>query len=204
MFTLPAIMLHDKIRHFKLILGSASPRRQQLLTDLGLTFTVKTADIDEFAPETFDGYETATHVAKTKADALAHHLDAKTILITADTEVWQGNQRFGKPADLKQARKMLEKLSGTSHKVISGVCFTAKGKQHCFTVATEVFIRKLSKREIAYYLEHGHPLDKAGAYGIQEWIGLVGIERINGSYTNVVGMPMTELYLELEKFIDNL
>lgn len=197
-------MLHKKLDTYKLVLGSASPRRKQLLTELGLTFTLRTADTEEHAPEYLDGFETAKHVAQEKAEALRKSLKSNEILITADTEVWQGKRRFGKPANLDEAAEMLNKLAGTSHQVISGVCFTALTKQHCFTVATEVFIRPLSPDEIAYYLTHGHPLDKAGAYGIQEWIGLIGIERINGSYTNVVGMPMTELYLELDRFIDSL
>jgi septum formation protein len=165
---------------------------------------VRTADTEEYAPAHFDGFETAMLVARNKAEALREDLKSNAILITADTEVWQNYRRFGKPANLDEAREMLEKLAGTSHQVISGVCFTTQTKQHCFTVATDVFIRALTSEEIGYYLTHGHPLDKAGAYGIQEWIGLIGIERINGSYTNVVGMPMTELYQELEKFIDSL
>ena len=197
-------MLHQKLAPYQLILGSASPRRKGLLTDLGLHFRVLTADIEEHAPANLDGFETARHVAMDKADALKYALDDNDILITADTEVWQNNTRFGKPANLEEAKKMLEKLAGAKHLVISGVCFTTTEKQHCFTVATEVFIRRLSTEEINFYLDAGHPLDEAGAYGIQEWIGLIGIERINGSYTNVVGMPMTELYLELENFIDTL
>lgn len=197
-------MLHEKLRDFNLILGSASPRRQQMLTELGLKFTVRVADIDEYAPNHLNGFETAVHVAQNKAEALRNNLEEKELLITTDTEVWQSKKRFGKPATLADARKMLGKLAGTSHQVISGVCFTTTKKQHCFTVATEVHIRKLTTSEVEYYLTHGHPLDKAGAYGIQEWIGLIGIDRINGSYTNVVGMPMTELYLELEKFVNSL
>jgi septum formation protein len=197
-------MLHEKLKKFEVVLGSASPRRQQLLTELGLTFTICTADTEEHAPDYLDGFETAVLVARNKAEALREDLKSNAILITADTEVWQNNRRFGKPANLFEAREMLSKLAGTSHQVISGVCFTTQTKQHCFTVATDVFIRALTSEEISYYLMHGHPLDKAGAYGIQEWIGLIGIERISGSYTNVVGMPMTELYLELEKFIDSL
>ncbi len=197
-------MLHKILEPFNLILGSASPRRQQLLGDLGLTFTVRTADIEEHAPDHLDGQETAMHVARDKAAALQQGLTEKDILITADTEVWQGNKRFGKPSNIDEAREMLNLLTGARHDVISGVCFTTQQKQHCFTVDTEVYLRKMTEAEINYYLTHGHPLDKAGAYGIQEWIGLVGIERINGSYTNVVGMPMTETYLELEKFIESL
>lgn len=197
-------MLHQKLAPYQLILGSASPRRKGLLADLGLQFRVITAAIEEDAPPHLDGFETAKHIAIDKANALRYALDEKDILITADTEVWLNYARFGKPSSLDEARSMLNKLAGTCHDVISGVCFTTLEKQHCFTVATEVFIRELTSEEIDYYLTAGHPLDKAGAYGIQEWIGLVGIERINGSYTNVVGMPMTELYLELEKFIDTL
>ncbi len=197
-------MLHKKLEPFHLILGSASPRRRQFLNDLGLDFTVKTADIEEHAPEHLTGHETAAHVAKDKAEALRQGLGENAILITSDTEVWQDNRRFGKPVNLDEARQMLNMLAGARHDVISGVCFTTPKKQHVFTVDTEVYLRNLSEEEIDYYLSNGHPLDKAGAYGIQEWIGLIGIERINGSYTNVVGMPMTETYTELEKFIDSL
>jgi septum formation protein len=197
-------MINEKLDKYKLVLGSASPRRKQLLTELGLTFTVRTADTEEHAPDYLDGFETAKHVARDKAEVLRNSLNSNEILITADTEVWQGKKRFGKPSNLHEANEMLGKLAGTSHQVISGVCISTLSKQSCFTVATEVFIRTLSVAEIDYYLTHGHPLDKAGAYGIQEWIGLIGIERINGSYTNVVGMPMTELYLELNRFIDSL
>jgi len=196
--------LNEILKPYQLILGSASPRRQQLLRELGLNFSIKTADTEEHAPANFDGFETAIHIAKEKAAALSGGLVPENILITADTEVWQNKQRFGKPENLTQARKMLLQLSGNVHKVISGVCFTTDTKQHCFSVATDVYFRKLTHSEIDYYLQHGNPLDKAGAYGIQEWIGLVGIERIEGSYTNVVGMPMTEFYTELEQFITSL
>jgi septum formation protein len=197
-------VLHQKLQSYHLILGSASPRRQQLLSELGLLFTVKTADIAEQAPDNLNGHDTAIHIAKEKAAALREGLTVEHILITADTEVWQQNKRFGKPNTLNEAREMLVQLAGTQHHVISGVCFTTPARQHCFAVATEVTIRTLTNAEIEFYLKNGHPLDKAGAYGIQEWIGLIGIERINGSYTNVVGMPMTETYTELEKFIDSL
>ncbi len=198
------MILNELLKNYTLVLGSASPRRQQLLSNLGLSFIVKTADIDEHAPDYFDGFETAKHVAKQKAAALREGLSVNDILITADTEVWQNKRRFGKPANLAEANEMLNALAGKRHSVISGVCFTTQHAQHCFTVATDVFIKALSQTEIDYYITHGHPLDKAGAYGIQEWIGLVGIERINGSYTNVVGMPTTEFYTELEQFVNRI
>ena len=141
---------------------------------------------------------------KEKAAALKPALQQGEILITADTEVWQNRTRFGKPVDDADARRMLNLLIGNKHQVISGVCFTTVDAQHCFTVATDVHMRALRQDEIDYYITNGHPLDKAGAYGIQEWIGLVAIERIDGSYTNVVGLPMTEFYTELELFIDTI
>ena len=195
--------LNEKLHNYTLILGSASPRRRDLIDHLGLSFTIRTADIDEHAPEDLDGFATAMHVAKEKAEALRATLSANDILITADTEVWQDNTRFGKPTDNADARRMLKQLTGSTHQVISGVCFSTQTVQHCFTVATDVHMRQLSDEEINFYITHGNPLDKAGAYGIQEWIGLVAIERIDGSYTNVVGLPMTEFYTELERFIDN-
>jgi len=207
MFDLPKLRtmtLHEKLSNLNLILGSASPRRQELLKKLGLNFTIRTANIEEHAPAHFNGFETAAHVAEQKAEALRNDLTKTDILITADTEVWQENERFGKPSDLPDARRMLNKLAGNVHQVISGVCFTTAKIQHTFTVKTDVFIRFMNTEEIEYYIKNGHPLDKAGAYGIQEWIGLVGIERIDGSYTNVVGMPMTEFYTELELFISKI
>jgi septum formation protein len=196
--------IKDKLKNYNLILGSASPRRQQMFTDMGFVFTVQTSDANEDAPQNLDGFETAVFVAKQKAAAIIPKLTDLDILITADTEVWQGRKRFGKPANLNEARTMLQTLAGTSHLVISGVCFTHKDLQHSFTVKTEVHMRALADEEIDYYITHGNPLDKAGAYGIQEWIGLVAIARIDGSYTNVVGMPMAEVYCELEKFLNQL
>lgn len=196
--------LLKKLKNHRLILGSASPRRQQLLSDMGFDFIIKTADADESAPSHLDGFETAIFVARQKAKALASALQDDDILITADTEVWQGRRRFGKPKDLNEARMMLRLLLGNSHVVISGVCFTTKQTEYFFTVSTEVQMHCLSNEELEYYLQNGHPLDKAGAYGIQEWIGLAAIDRINGSYTNVVGMPMAELYRELTNFVNSL
>lgn len=197
-------MLHHLVRNHNLILGSASPRRQQLLQEISLTFSVQTADIDESAPNNLSGIETAKYIAKQKANALQFLLRPNDILITADTEVWQNNIRFGKPADLAEAKKMLNQLSGISHQVISGVCFTTNHRQHCFSAITEVFFKPLTNSEIDYYCTHGNPLDKAGAYGIQEWIGYVAVQRIVGSYTNVVGLPVSEFYAELEKFITQI
>lgn len=196
--------LNEKLLNHALILGSASPRRRDLISHLGLEFTIRTANIDEHAPDGYDGFETAMHLAKDKAAALKPNLHEGEILITADTEVWQNNTRFGKPENIDDARRMLNLLIGNQHQVISGVCLTTTRAQHCFTVATDVHMRTLRDDEIDYYLKNGHPLDKAGAYGIQEWIGLVAIERIDGSYTNVVGLPMTEFYTELEQFIDSI
>jgi septum formation protein len=197
-------MLTEKLHAYQLVLGSASPRRQQLISQLGLHFRVQTANINEDAPIHLNGHETALYVAKEKAAALLDNMSNECILITADTEVWQDGKRFGKPENLNEARTMLNLLNGTKHQVISGVCFTTLHKQHCFNVATDVFFRKLTPAQISFYLNHGNPLDKAGAYGIQEWIGLVGIEKIVGSYTNVVGLPMAEFYDELERFVDTL
>jgi septum formation protein len=197
-------MILEKLAAFNLILGSASPRRKELLTNAGFQFTIRTANTNEEAPAHLNGHETAIHIAREKANALRDALEERDLLITADTEVWFAQKRFGKPESLMHAQDMLKQLSGNSHEVISGVCFTTAGKAHCFTVSTEVTMRTLTDDEISYYLKNGNPLDKAGAYGIQEWIGLVGIARINGSYTNVVGLPMSALYQELENFIKTL
>lgn len=195
-------MLQEKLRDCAFVLGSGSPRRQQLLAELGINFSIRVADTDEIAPPGLTGEETATFIAQQKANALIGNLQDNEVLLTADTEVWQNRLRFGKPTNLDEARKMLQLLSGSSHQVISGVCISSTKKQTCFTVVTEVFMRDLANEEIEYYLKNGNPLDKAGAYGIQEWIGLVGIARINGSYTNVVGLPVAETYAELMRFLE--
>jgi septum formation protein len=176
-----------------IILGSGSPRRKELLTQLGYSFQVRKANTDEIAPSHYNGSETAVFLAIQKADALKPTLQQDELLITADTEVWKDNIRFGKPDSIESAKEMLRSLSGESHDVITGICVCDQKKTISLSVTTKVFFKTLSEEEIDHYTQVYQPLDKAGAYGIQEWIGLIGIEKIEGSYFNVVGLPVFEL-----------
>jgi septum formation protein len=179
--------------HIKLVLGSGSPRRKELLSQLGYSFEVRKGDADEIAPSHLNGNETAVFLALQKAEGLKPTLAPDELLITSDTEVWKGDRRFGKPANLEEAKAMLRELSGDVHQVISSVCICDLERTESTSVTTNVFFKDLSEVEINYYVTNYKPLDKAGAYGIQEWIGLVGIEKIEGSYFNVVGLPVFEL-----------
>lgn len=186
--------------NFKLVLGSGSPRRKQLLSDLGLEFTVRVSDADESAPSNLSPTETVEWVAKSKAEALIPSLKEDELLITADTEVWQGNHRFGKPDTPEEAKSMLKKLSGTTHQVISGFCICNKSVAHTYHVSTTVYFEELSDDVIDYYIKEYRPFDKAGAYGIQEWIGMIGIQKIEGSYYNVVGLPTADVFAALKSW----
>ena len=185
----------------KLILASKSPRRQQLLADLGFEFEVRLKEVDEVFPEHIPLEKVAEYLAKLKAEAFAPTLKADECCITADTVVLSEGRIFGKPLDVAEATEMLQSLSGKSHKVITGVCLVTPTESHSFSVSTKVHFRTLEASEIAYYIEQFQPFDKAGAYGIQEWIGMVGIEKIEGSYFNVVGLPTEKLFLELKNFL---
>lgn len=193
-------MPYQILNDYALVLGSNSPRRKQFLTDLGLTFVVRASDIEENYPPELQGAAITDFIAKLKADAIALTHD-KEILITSDTTVWSEGQSLGKPVDRQEAIAMLQRLSGKMHEVITSICLKTTQKEHVFHVVTAVHFKALSLEQIEYYIDQYQPYDKAGAYGIQEWIGLVGIERINGSYTNIVGLPTTELMEELIQFI---
>jgi septum formation protein len=185
----------------KIILASGSPRRQFLLKDLGLNFEVKTKEIEEVYPESLKGKDVALYLAELKANAFAEsEIPDETILITADTIVCLDDVILGKPVDYKDAKRMLEQLSGKKHDVISGVCLRSTEKTKCFYAITEVYFKNLNEKEIHHYIEQYKPYDKAGAYGIQEWIGYVGIEKIEGSFYNVMGLPIQRLYEELLRF----
>lgn len=173
----------------KWVLGSASPRRKQLLEEMGFSFEVRVADIDESAPENLSGEETVEYIALEKAKALSTTLQPGEVLITSDTEVWMDGQRFGKPHSSEHALEMLQRLSGKTHQVISGICLMDNERHFLGHEITQVTFRNLTLAEIKYYVEHHNPLDKAGAYGIQEYIGMIGIEKIEGNYFNVVGLP---------------
>lgn len=191
---------------YKIILASNSPRRRELLSGLDVDFTVKVLpDVDESYPSDLDAYETAQYIAHKKAEAHRSLLeDADTLVLTADTVVIvtaddSKSQILGKPKDADDARRMLRLLSGKTHHVVTGVCLTTLDKQRQFSVTTEVTFKDLSDTEIDYYINHYRPFDKAGAYGIQEWIGYVGCTGLKGSYYNVMGLPVQRIYEEMQK-----
>ena len=185
----------------KLVLGSASPRRKQLLEGAGFRFRVMTADVDESRhPEDIDAEALPEYLSGIKADALVGKIDEDEIVITADTVVCINGKVLGKPADHSEAFSMLSELSGCRHRVITGVTIASKDKRESFSVSTDVFFRELAVEEIEYYIDTCRPFDKAGAYGIQEWIGFIGIERIEGSFYNVMGMPIQTLFTKLKNW----
>lgn len=181
-----------------IILASKSPRRQELLKGMGIDFKVVIRDVDESFPEGLDPVEAVSFIAKKKAEAF-EGADEKQLIITADTVVVLDGQIIGKPADDKHAFEILSSLSGKAHQVITAIAILYKGQIDVFHETTQVHVAQLSSAEIEFYIRHYRPYDKAGAYGIQEWIGMVGIEKIAGSYTNVVGLPTARLYRELQK-----
>ena len=198
-------MLSDLLQPYNLLLASASPRRQMLLSDLDLNFSVPSLiDVDEVYPGTLHKSEVAEYLAQKKAQAYLPSLSSNDILITADTVVICDDTVMGKPSTLDEAKEMLALLSGREHDVITGVSLVNKKLTRVFSVDTKVFFRKLTSSEINYYVEKYRPLDKAGAYGIQEWIGYVGVSSIEGSYFNVMGLPVQRLYCELEKFVQSI
>lgn len=194
-------MLNEKLKEFHLILASGSPRRQQFFKDLDLDFEIRLKEIEEVYPEHLKAEEITNFLAQLKANAFEDELKANDILITSDTIVWHQNQCLGKPKDYEDAFQMLQSLSNATHEVITSVCFKTVNKTETFFEVTKVTFQTLSAEEIRYYLDHYKPFDKAGSYAIQEWIGYVGISKIEGSYTNVVGMPMHAVYEKLNSFI---
>lgn len=181
---------------YKVILSSNSPRRKELFAGLGIDFEVRViSGIDESYPSDIPLKDVPQHIAKEKA--AAYDIATDELVVTADTVVIVDNEILGKPVDEDEARKMLRKLSGRSHEVITGVCLTTCELQRSFAVTSEVTFKKLSEEEIEYYVRNYHPLDKAGAYGIQEWIGYIGVTSLYGSYFNVMGMPVQRIYEEL-------
>jgi septum formation protein len=197
-------MLNDILKGKRLILASKSPRRQQLLRELGVEFDVRAnGDDDELFPNSLSMTEIPIYLAKHKAKPLLSSLYENEILITSDTIVWCDGHVIGKPSNNEEAFKILSMLSGNKHTVITGVCISSVEKSSSFYATTDVYFRKLTNDEIWYYINNYKPFDKAGAYGIQEWIGFIGIERIEGSYFNVMGLPVQKLYVELQNFIGN-
>jgi septum formation protein len=185
---------------YSIILGSQSPRRKELFAGLNLPFRVEVREIDEDFPVMMPAFEVPEFLAIQKAIPFKTDFGKNDLLITADTIVLIDNQILGKPLDYQHAFEMLQMLSGRKHTVITGVCITSTDKQVTFSDRTDVFFKMLSVDEIDYYLTHYQPYDKAGSYGVQEWIGYVAIEKIEGSYFNVMGLPIQRLYEELLKF----
>ena len=190
-----------KFKNYNLILGSNSPRRKEILKEIGLDFSVYPSNIEENFNKDIKLKDVPVFLAEKKANAIKNKLKENDILITADTTVIHNNEILSKPEKILQAKEMLNKLSGKSHKVITGVCLLSKNKKCTFSCETIVTFNNLEIKEIEFYINKFKPFDKAGSYGIQEWIGLIGIEKIEGSYTNVVGLPASMLYTKLKKFI---
>lgn len=195
------VIMLENLKKYKVILASNSPRRKELLAGLGVPYEVRTMpDIDESYPEGLDGEEISVYIARSKADAYRPSMQTDELIITADTIVWLNGRVMGKPKDEAEACEMLRSLSGHTHQVVTGVCITTKERQSSFSTVTDVTFATLTEEEIDYYVSRYRPLDKAGAYGIQEWIGFVGVQGISGSYFNVVGLPIQRLYTELKTF----
>ncbi|WP_430613324.1 Maf family nucleotide pyrophosphatase [Flavobacterium sp. JP2137] len=194
------MLLPDLLASKNLILASNSPRRKAYLQELGLDFVTRPTDADESYPSSYTASQITNHIALQKALA-AGALEPEDLIIASDTIVWHENQAVGKPANAEEAVAILRSLSGKTHQVISSVCLRSAEKTVVFNEHTGVTFRALSEEEIDFYVANYQPFDKAGAYGIQEWIGLIGIEKIQGSYTNVVGLPIEKLYHQLILFI---
>ena len=194
-------MIINKLENYRLILASRSPRRQQMLQELGLKFDVAIREYDETFPEGLDGKSIAEYISHLKAASFMGSLSDNEIVITADTIVWCNNKVLGKPRDYYDAEYMLREISGNTHEVITGVTLLSSVKEKTFSVSSKVTFDILTNEEISFYINNYNPYDKAGAYGIQEWIGLMACSRIEGSYFNVVGLPVRTLYRELQNFI---
>ena len=194
-------MLKNHLEKYNIILASASPRRKQLLEELEIPFKVQTKNVKETFPADLKPEEVAAYLSKLKANAfLEDELDERSLIITADTIVTLEGEILGKPVDRPDAIQILQRLSGKKHQVITGVSLRSKQKQITFSVSTDVYFKQLSSAEIDFYVDTFKPYDKAGAYGIQEWIGHAAIEKIEGSYFNVMGLPTHRLYEELSLF----
>ena len=191
---------HIKEFPYKIILGSGSPRRQELLKSLGYTFEVKPVNADESFPETLKAQDIPLYLSEKKAGSYPEELKHNELLITSDTIVWCEGKVLNKPADFAEGKKMLGLLSGRMHEVFTAVCLKSAQRQTTFFDTSKVYFKVLTTEEIEYYLANFSPYDKAGGYGVQDWIGYVAIERIEGSFYNVMGLPVKKLYEELIKF----
>jgi septum formation protein len=185
---------------YEIVLASQSPRRRELLAGLNIKFEALSIDADESFPGELKAKEIPLYLAEKKSDAYKHIMNEYTLLITADTIVWHEDKVYNKPTSREEAFRMLQTLSGNTHEVITGVCIRTVTKKKTFHVTSQVRFTTLTNQEIEYYLDHYQPYDKAGAYGVQEWIGYVAVEHINGSYFNVMGLPIQQLYSELKQW----
>ena len=199
------MLLHDKLRDFKVVLASASPRRRELLSATGIEYTLASKfECEESYPSTLDALDVAPYLSALKSANYPYQLNYNEILITADTVVVLDGRVLGKPQNEAEAFKMLADLSGSEHTVVTGVTLRTAEREHTFSSRSVVRFAELTGEQIEYYIERYRPMDKAGAYGIQEWIGYVGIEGIEGSFYNVMGLPVQRLCKELECFIEAL
>lgn len=197
-------LLKDRLQNYRLILASHSPRRRQLLGECGLEFTLADKyEVEESYPADMAVEAVPEYLAGLKSDGYPEPLAADEVLITADTVVILGDRILGKPADRDEAVEMIRSLSGRTHTVITGVVLRSADARCSFSSHSAVRFRELRSEEIEYYVDNFHPLDKAGAYGIQEWIGYAAVEHIEGSFYNVIGLPVQRLYVELERFLNN-
>lgn len=190
----------SNLNNYNIILASQSPRRQELLSGLNIPFEIQVIDTDETYPKQLVGVDIPMYLAEKKADEFKDKMEENTLLITADTIVWHEGKVFGKPVDKADAARMLKALSGKTHQVITGVCICDIKRRKTFHVISEVRFSRLTAAEIEYYLTNYEPYDKAGSYGVQEWIGYIGVEHIDGSYFNVMGLPIQRLYSELKRW----
>lgn len=198
------MLLHEKLQPYRLLLASQSPRRRELIAGSGIPFTLTDKyDCEEHYPATLAAEEVPAYLSRLKSEAYPEALAANEILLTADTVVILEGEVLGKPKDRADALRMVGRLAGNRHTVVTGVTLRTATRTETFSARSDVWFRPLSEEEIAYYVDTYKPFDKAGSYGIQEWIGYVGIERIDGSFYNVMGLPIQRLYLELEKFIND-
>lgn len=195
-------MLYETLQRYDIVLGSASPRRKYLLEEMGLRFRVMVnSSIEESWPGDLSKEEIPVYLARLKAGHILETVPENTLLITADTIVWMENEVINKPDGREDAIRMLKMLSGNMHEVLTGVCLRTSGREHTFCASSLVWFATLSNEEIVYYVDHYRPFDKAGAYGIQDWIGYIGVEKIEGSYFNVMGLPLQRMYHELKIFL---
>ena len=196
------MLLQERLKPYTLILASQSPRRRQLLTDAGFAYRMaERFECEERYPDTLAAEQVAPYLSRLKSEAYPSPLAEREILLTADTVVVLDGEVLGKPHGRDDAVKMLGRLSARRHTVVSGVTFRTHERMHTFTARTSVWFRRLEREEIDYYVDTFRPFDKAGSYGIQEWIGYAAIERIEGSFYNVMGLPIQKVYTELDKFL---